>query len=339
MQKFFIDKNSHKDIKKILQDEGMSKPMLVVGKSFDKSFLKDYFLENNISVTKFNEFSSNPTYESVKKGKMLFSKEKCDGIIAIGGGSAIDVAKCIKLFSNMNDEENYLHQPIKENSIKLIALPTTAGTGSESTRFAVIYYKGEKQSVANESIIPDYVILEPDVLITLPVYQKKCTLLDALCQAIEAYWSVNSNDESKEYSKKAISLIMDNIWGYLKGEQKANLNIMLGANYAGRAINITQTTAAHAMSYKITSLYEIPHGHAVAMAMNAILHNCKVKTLFSGIDVKELFAEIMSFFDLGLQVKDHLDDAQILTESVNPIRLKNFKYKINVKKCYLTILR
>jgi alcohol dehydrogenase class IV len=346
MQKFFIDKNSHKDIKKILQDEGINKPLLVVGKSFDKSFLKDYFLENNISVTKFNEFSSNPTYESVKKGKMLFSKEKCDGIIAIGGGSAIDVAKCIKLFSNMNDEENYLHQPIKENSIKLIALPTTAGTGSESTRFAVIYYKGEKQSVANESIIPDYVILEPDVLITLPVYQKKCTLLDALCQAIEAYWSVNSNEESKEYSKQAISLIMDNIWGYLKGEQKANLNIMLGANYAGRAINITQTTAAHAMSYKITSMYGLPHGHAVAICLPYLwefMNNNLDKTIdtrgseyLKGIfnDLAKLLnqksiPQAIEYFKSLLRKMEitspnfNDEDLDYLSKSVNTTRLKN----------------
>lgn len=93
-------------------------------------------------------------------------------------------------------------------------------------------------------------------------------MMDALCQGIESWWSVNSTEESYEYSRKAIELIMQNWEQYIfENDAEAAANIMLGANYSGRAINITQTTAAHAMSYKITSLYGIPHGHAVAICL------------------------------------------------------------------------
>lgn len=93
--------------------------------------------------------------------------------------------------------------------------------------------------------------------------------MDALCQAIESWWSVNSTPESKAYSKKAIELIMPHWQEYILNNKYLE-QIMLAANYAGRAINLAQTTAAHAMSYKITSLYNLPHGHAVALCLPAI---------------------------------------------------------------------
>ncbi len=129
-------------------------------------------------------YTPNPLYEQVCGGVNLFNKEQCELIVAIGGGSTIDVAKCIKLYCKMDSRINYLKQETFDSGITLIAVPTTAGTGSESTRHAVIYYEGVKQSISHTSIIPDYAVLEPSVLKTLPVYQKKCTMLDALCQAM-----------------------------------------------------------------------------------------------------------------------------------------------------------
>ena len=206
-------------------------------------------------VRKFSDFGSNPLYESVCKGVEEFNSSGCDTIVAVGGGSSIDVAKCIKLYC--------------PSEPKLIAIPTTAGTGSESTRYAVAYRNGEKQSITHESIIPDYAILEPSVLDSLPLYQKKCTMMDALCQAIESWWSVNATEASRVLSRQAIELIMANWEAYIfKGLNSRE--IMRAANIAGQAINITQTTAPHAFSYKLTSLFGLPHGHAVALCMPEI---------------------------------------------------------------------
>ena len=115
----------------------------------------------------------------------------------------------------MNDGDCYLQQDFSDSGIPLVAIPTTAGTGSESTRFAVIYHQGVKQSVTHPSIIPNYAILEPAVLSSLPVYQKKCTVLDALCQGIESWWSINSTPQSHKLSCEAVRTLVDNIEPYI----------------------------------------------------------------------------------------------------------------------------
>lgn len=210
----------------------------------------------------FSDFTPNPLYEQVCNGIELLKTSNCDTILAVGGGSAIDVAKCIKLAVLAKEGNAAIIPPLVSTRVAcdgtkllFIAIPTTAGTGSESTHNAVMYYKGSKQTVTNDGILPDYAVLEPSVLKTLPLYQKKCTMMDALCQGIESWWSVNSTEESYEYSRKTIELIMANWQKYIfENDEGAAAQIMLAANYGGRAINITATTAAHAMSYKITSL-------------------------------------------------------------------------------------
>lgn len=270
-QEIICETNSYLKIKDILVKNNVSKFLLVCDNAFDFLFIKDYFENIQIPFVKFSKFTPNPVYEDIVMGVELLKKENCDFIVAVGGGSAIDVAKCIKLFSVLDSSVNYLKQEFIKSDMGLIAVPTTAGTGSESTRYAAIYYQGEKQSITHNCIVPDYAILEYKLLETLPEYIKKSAMMDALCQGIESLWSVNSTEESFEYSKKAIKLILDNLDDYIwSNNSKAMKNIMLAANYSGRAINITQTTAAHAMSYKLTSIYGIAHGHAVALCLPSV---------------------------------------------------------------------
>lgn len=272
MQKIFQGRESYKQIVEILKEISSKKFLLVCGKnSFDALNIQSFIDAECPDYVRFSGFLPNPKYEQVCRGVEVFNSNNCDAIVAIGGGSAMDVAKCIKLFCKMNPNENYLKQEFADTSIPLIAVPTTAGTGSESTRFAVIYYNDEKQSVTHNSIVPNYAVLDSSLLKSLPLYQKKCAMLDALCQGIESWWSVNSTDESKEYSKIAVETIMQNWRQYIfEDDELAAEQIMIGSNYTGRAINITQTTAPHAFSYKLTSLYGISHGHAVALCLFVI---------------------------------------------------------------------
>ena len=268
----------------------------------------------------------------------------------------MDVAKCIKLAVLSKEGNDAIIPPLVNTQVEIdgtkipfIAIPTTAGTGSESTHNAVMYYQGAKQTVTNDGILPDYALLEPSVLKSLPLYQKKCTMMDALCQGIESWWSVNSTEESYEYSRKAIELIMQNWEQYIfENDAQAAANIMLGANYSGRAINITQTTAAHAMSYKITSLYGIPHGHAVAICLPELwkymidnMDKCIDKrgakylgSIFdeiayamganTPIDAVRLFRNMMKQMELQNPTSEKKEeDLEILSSSVNPTRLKN----------------
>lgn len=333
-----------------LEENKISRIFLVCDNAI--KFLKiKYYFENlekrkGISVILFDNFKPNPLYESVVEGVALFRKEKCDLIIAVGGGSAIDVAKCIKLYFNMDSSCNYLKQEIITNDTKLLAIPTTAGTGSEATRYAVIYYRGEKQSISDYSCIPSAVLMDPSALESLPEYHKKSTMMDALCHAIESFWSINSTDESKSYSKKAIQGVLANREGYLMNTSSGNMGMLYAANVAGKAINITQTTAGHAMSYKMTSLYGISHGHAASMCVLSLwqymiehMEKCTdprgvkylentfkdIATAMSCTTVEkalDMFRKIQSGLLLEVPVPAP-DDYDILVASVNPVRLKN----------------
>ncbi len=333
-----------------IQKNGFKTVFLVCGKSISFLEVGKYFnmVESRlgIKVIRFSDFQPNPLYDSVERGVALFNTEGCDAIFAVGGGSAIDVAKCIKLYSNMNHEVNYLEQEIVPNDIPLMVIPTTAGTGSEATRYAVIYYNGEKQSVADDSCIPSTVLMDASVLNTLPDYQKKATMLDALCHAIESYWSVKSTDESKEYSKLAIEMIFKYKELYLSNDKIGNERMLEAANVAGKAINITQTTAGHAMCYKITGLYGIAHGHAAAICISKLwrymitnVENCidprgkdYVETIFEDIaramgangkaDAVNIFDKFLESLNLD-NPKAQKEDYNLLCQSVNPVRLKN----------------
>ena len=263
----------------ILENVGCRKLFLVVDSSYPFLSIKDAIESLPVDeMVMFSDFTPNPLYEQVCKGLDLLRSSECEAILAVGGGSAIDVAKCIKLAALAEEGNASLIPPLVSQRLSIdgsrilfIAIPTTAGTGSESTHNAVMYYEGAKQTVTNDGILPDYAVLEPSVLRTLPLYQKKCTMMDALCQGIESWWSVNSTYESKEYSRMAVEIIMSNWRKYIfENDSAAAEQIMLAANYSGRAINIAQTTAAHAMSYKITSMYGLPHGHAVAVCLPVI---------------------------------------------------------------------
>lgn len=340
-QPVFEGEDSHKMIGELLKKHNAKHPLLVCDKIFDKLFIKEYFDSLGMDYVTFDDFEPNPVYEDVAKGVELFRKEKCDFIISVGGGSSIDTAKNIKLFSVLSPKENYLEQPSIYSPVVHLAVPTTAGTGSESTRFSVLYHKGAKQSVAHDCILPDYVVLEPKLLVTLPDYQKKATMLDALCQSIEAFWSVNSTDSSKEYSRAAIPLIFGSFEKYLAGDITAAASMLQASNLAGRAINITQTTAAHAMSYKLTSLYKTSHGHACALCLPLVwrymLKNTRrasdprgarylagifeeLDSLMGGVERFESFYASLSLPTPELTDRSELD---LLADSVNPVRLGN----------------
>lgn len=325
--------------------------LLVCGGSIRRLALNAYFealpARLGISVTRFSDFAPNPTYESVEAGVTRFREAGCDCIAAVGGGSAMDVAKCIKLYAPMEPGTPYLQQQILPSPIPFLAVPTTAGTGSEATRFAVIYYRGEKQSVAHPSAVPDGVLLDPQVLHTLPEYQRKATMLDALCHSVESFWSVNSTPESQADAARAIAGILTHRDGYLANTPAGNAGMLLAANLAGKAINVTQTTAGHAMCYKLTSLYGIPHGHAAALCIRVLFPYmisadpglCAdprgpeyLTAMFSDlaramgcegpIQAAERFDRFVESLRLP-PIRPRPEDLTTLTHSVNPVRLKN----------------
>ena len=366
-QKIITSEENYKGLDEWLR--GREKILLVCDDSI--RFLPDIrskLDEVDVPIIYFSDFKPNPLYESVVKGIGVFRAEGCDSIMAIGGGSAMDVAKCIKLYSNLpgNGEDGaWLKEEIMPNGIPFLAMPTTAGTGSEATRYAVIYYDGAKQSVTSESFIPGTVLMDPNALKTLPDYQKRATMCDALCHAIESFWSVNSTEESKGYSRAAIEGVLANMDGYLNNTKDGNRGMLLAAHKAGQAINITQTTAGHAMCYKVTSLFGCAHGHA-AILCDRILFPWMLENTDKCIDprgkeyLKNTFGEIASSmgcdtpeqaagrleeifeklkFEIPAATSEQYEELKI---SVNPVRLKNHPIELTadtIDALYHSILR
>ena len=180
------------------------------------------------------------------------------------------MAKLINAMANTKDEG----KRIENNNagfytlLPFIAIPSTAGSGSEATHFAAMFKEGRKYSVTDYMLKPDYVILDPALLQSLDKKQISISALDALSQAIESLWSVNCCEESKMYATRALELVYSSILKVLKKKDIKELaRLMIGAHFAGRAINLTKTTAAHALSYTLTSKFNIPHGHSVALIL------------------------------------------------------------------------
>lgn len=371
-QRIITPGKNYKGVDDWIQETGCKKILLVCDGSICYQRTFNAHLEEidkmGVEIVDFRDLQPNPLYENVQAGVKLFREEMCDSIIAVGGGSAMDVAKCIKLYGNLPGEGvngSWLNSDYVENNIPFLAMPTTAGTGSEATRYAVIYYEGKKQSVTSESFIPDTVLMDPDTLITLPLYQKKATMCDALCHAIESFWSVNSTDESKKYSRRAIGLVNENMDAYLANTEEGRKNMLLAANMAGKAINITQTTAGHAMCYKVTSLFGSAHGHA-AVLCDRVLFSWMLDNTDKCIDPRgEQYlkhtmdeighamgcedgragaAKLIEIFDkLSLEVPITTEaQFQELKTSVNPVRLKNHPIELNediIDYLYHQILR
>ena len=261
---------SFEDFKDDFLSKGLKKTLLVYRPSFEKLSFKNEVLALSDSFVHFTSFTPNPKLDEICDALKVFREYSCDSILAIGGGSSIDVAKAVKYFSNMPDvTSSLLDCEYIPSDIPFYAIPTTAGSGSESTPFSVFYENGVKKSIGEVSVIPNTVLLLPDPLLTLPDYVKRTSFMDALSQGIESYWSPISTDESRTYARLAIEGLIGSMEEYLFSSPSLECasEIMTASNFAGRAICITRTTAPHAMSYKLTTSFGIAHGHSVSLAL------------------------------------------------------------------------
>lgn len=222
----------------------------------------------------FNDFSPNPTLEEVERGLSLFRSEKPDLVLAIGGGSALDLGKMINAIApSVKPVRDLLTgaASLEGTTGPLVAVPTTAGSGAEATHFSAVYVEGKKYSLTHESLRPGHSILDASLTSSLPTYLTAATGMDALAQAIESYWSVRATAESRAHSARAIALSRDSLVEAATAPTDAAREAMMQSSYAaGQAIDIARTTAPHALSYILTTDYGVTHGHAVAMTLGAV---------------------------------------------------------------------
>lgn len=329
----FCYRGAIENLSKIIELEQTKNVLVFTGKKSYEN--KKLILEkelNGCNITYYNNFSTNPKKEEIEIALKTL-KQNFDIIIAVGGGSVIDFAKGFRYYSN--------------SKTKLITIPTTAGTGSEATQFAVMYENGEKKSLDDKSVLPNYAIVDSQFVEKNPKYLKACAGMDAFCHAIESYWAVKSTPLSREYAKQAMILCRDNLVNYVNSEDKEKAaNMMLASNMAGKAINISRTTAAHALSYKITSEYGIPHGHAVALLIPVVFtanksidkQTCidkrgvdfvisrlnEIENTISEIDVQVYWKHLMNKLGLEYDLGNlGIRDKNLIINSLNQERLRN----------------
>jgi len=366
-----IGKNTVEKLENVLEPFSKKKILVFTGKKSYADSIEAFVapILSKYDCRYFSDFSSNPKSEEVEKAVNNLSDFSPDLIIAIGGGSVIDFAKSVKFSIDNNisvkDYVNSKNKPCLKDVTPIIAIPTTAGTGSEETQFAVVYVDGVKNSLDDISLLPQYAIVDSDLCKSNNRYLKACCAMDAFCQAIEGYWSVNSNDDSKSYSAKAIKLCKGFLAEYVNTQSdEAARKIAEASNLAGKSINIARTTLSHAMSYNFTSKYGLPHGHAVALSiakvmeanLNATEENTNdtrgaeyvksnVRSILGLLDLSpenicDYFYKLMS--DIGLETsvsKLGVDNLGAVLADVNPDRMKNNPVQVSKEQMFAMFVK
>lgn len=283
IQQVHLGVRSVYSLEQILKQIGAREIFLVTGRASFRESKAEMALEKILkgySVLRFADFCPNPQWADVLKGLEIFGSRKFDTVIAVGGGSVLDVAKLIRVLAAQNSKppKSPGQTKIEKSGVPLIAIPTTAGSGSEATHFAVVYVDKIKHSVGHDCVLPDFALVDPELTYSLSPHLTAVTGIDALSQAIESYWSIHSTEESKHYSEEALELILGHLYKAVHKRSPIARNAMSkGAYLAGKAINITKTTAPHALSYALTSYFGVPHGHAVGLTLGAFfIYNSQV---------------------------------------------------------------
>ena len=355
-QRVISDLGSISRLKNILQVEDAKNILLVTGKqSFFASgaAAATELIFKQFNVVRFNDFEINPKFEDAKKGSEIARKNKIDTIVSVGGGSVIDIAKLILAFLDPDqDIEKIIDGSIKvkPSRVKHISVPTTAGTGSESTHFAVVYKNKKKYSVASDFLMPDIVLLDGILFLSNSPNQKAFNGLDALAQAIESHWACGSTSESKSFSRKAIPILFKKLPKIVSGDaSKEEFQYFIeAANLAGKAINISKTTSPHAFSYSFTSEYSIPHGQAVWLTLPKIFEIHKnalergtgniinfkelqnsIKEILNLLEIKQIdISNELKEFVLGLGLECRMDKLGLNT----PIAREQIARKVNLER-------
>lgn len=295
------------DIKNILQEQNITNVLIVTDKGIKdlkltRELEKD-LRENKIKFTIYDEVIPNPTIENVELGLQQYINNKCQAIIAFGGGSVMDCAKMIGARSvKPNKTINQMKGLLKVNKKLpiLIAIPTTAGTGSETTVTAVIT-DGEtkrKYTINDFNLIPHYAVLDETLTLKLPPSLTATTGMDALTHAIEAYIGRSTTKDTRHHSLEAMRLIFQNIEKvYNEGSNERARKSMLKASYlAGLAFTRSYVGYVHAIAHTLGGEYHTPHGLANAVILPYVLSEYG-KTIHKKLKEIAVYCELAHSYD------------------------------------------
>lgn len=330
--KIIID-TSYNYLEKLLKEKINKNILIICSNNFvkrNKSF-SDLFKKYK-NVLAYNNVKNNPSINYIYSVLKDLKNQRIDSIIAIGGGSIIDTAKSISAFKQIDLENCYeLRNYIIEKKyvhnkfyIPIVAVPTTAGTGSEVTPWATVWdlENEKKYSIACEKLYPQKAIIDGSLTATLPMKLTASTGLDALTHATESYWAKASNSISRMYAVRAIEMIVKTLPDLLDDLDNHELrkNMLLASLYAGLAFSNTKTTACHSISYPLTMKYNIPHGIAVSITLGQIMRLNK--------EYIEDFEELLNAF----KVKNVGEVQKFITSMYDKANIKNRLKEYGVKK-------
>lgn len=269
-----------------------------------------------------------PTCDQAQETIDSFCKTNATLIVAIGGGSVMDIAKLASIAAtNEYTVRDLLDNPaLGRKIIPTVMIPTTAGTGAEATPNAIVTVpeKSLKVGIVNEAMIPDLVLLDGDMIVGLPLPIAASTGIDALCHAIECYTSKKATPFSNLFAMEALRLIFANL-------ERACLDLtaieaknamLLAAFYGGVAIASSGTTAVHALSYPLGGRYHIPHGVANAIMLMPVMR-------FNASTCASAFARIHDTVELSPETDEQVTDEQVKVERLLS-RMQNMLTKLSI---------
>lgn len=274
--------HSQDDLIDLLKIKKITSIMLITDKGIRgaglTSKLENLLKDNNISLVVYDKTNANPTVENVEEARSLYLENNCQGLIAFGGGSAMDCAKATGARIAYPKKSLYQLKGVLKVIRKLpllIAIPTTAGTGSEVTLAAVIsdHQKHHKYTLMDFTLIPRYAVLDPSVTYSLPPHLTSTTGMDALTHAVEAFIGRSTTKETRKKALEATALIFNNIEkAYKNGEDhEARANMLKAAYLAGIAFSKSYVGYIHAIAHSLGGQYNVPHGLANSVIMPYVL--------------------------------------------------------------------
>jgi len=328
--KIIYGRNSLKDIDIYVNHR---KALLVTSQGFVKRGLIDEIVTytNNI-VGVISSIKSHPEFVDIEEIYSQAYQNQFELIIAIGGGSVMDVAKFISVH-NTNKDYQFVEDLTKEKILKkdykiipIISIPTTAGTGSEVTPYSTIWNVQEKQkySLNLPDLFSEVAIYDPVLTLTVPKDITIQTGLDALSHSLESIWNKNASPVTINYAVKSAKLIVNNLVNLTNDLDNLDLrdNMMMACMYAGLAFSNTQTAIAHAISYYVTAHKGIPHGLACSFTLPMLIDNIIGEYNFIDESLVEVFGELSSN-----RLRSLLKELNISTEfesyGINEIEMKN----------------
>ena len=276
-------------------------PLIVIDKNLAQTGLHEkiasILISEGVKFCVFDKVEPEPRIELADEGAALAQKNKCDIVIGIGGGSAMDVAKAIAIIAtNKGVATDYLGlNKVPKAGLPKIMIPTTAGTGSEVTFTAVFVRKNlkKKEGMNSPYLYPELALLDPELTLSLPPAPTAHTGLDALCHAIESYTSINSSPMSEMFSLEAIALIAENLRTCVHEGRNiaARERMLLGSLYAGIGLANAGVTAVHSLSYPLGGKFGVGHGLANTMLLAPVMAFNLPGALEKFADVAEAMGE------------------------------------------------